>query len=55
MGAGSTRCWATETATKNGQYYFYFSNGNDDTGVMVADNPEGPYKDASGKPMLPKI
>jgi hypothetical protein len=54
MGKGSKRCWATETATKNGKYYFYFSNGNDDTGVMVANKPEGPYKDALGKPMLPK-
>ncbi|MDW5288140.1 family 43 glycosylhydrolase [Formosa sp. PL04] len=54
MGAGSTRCWATETVTKNGKYYFYFSNGNDDTGVMVADKPEGPYKDVLGKPLLEK-
>tara|TARA_R110002049_G_scaffold186379_3_gene354679 strand:+ start:7357 stop:8691 length:1335 start_codon:yes stop_codon:yes gene_type:complete len=54
MGEGSTRCWATETATKNGKFYFYFSNGNDDTGVMVADQPEGPYKDALGKPLLDK-
>ncbi|WP_418262536.1 family 43 glycosylhydrolase [Flavobacterium faecale] len=48
----STKCWATETATKNGKYYFYFSNGNINTGVMVADKPEGPYIDALGKPML---
>lgn len=50
----STRCWATESATKNGKYYFYFSNGNESTGVMVADKPEGPYKDVLGKPFLPK-
>lgn len=54
MGKGSIRCWATETVTKNDQYYFYFSNGNDDTGVMVAEQPEGPYKDPLGKPLLEK-
>lgn len=50
----SIRCWATETVTKHGKYYFYFSNGNESTGVLVADKPEGPYKDVLGKPMLPK-
>lgn len=48
----SNNCWATETATKNGKYYFYFSNANINTGVMVADAPEGPYKDALGKPLM---
>lgn len=50
----STRCWATETVTKDGKYYFYFSNGNESTGVLVADKPEGPYTDVLGKPMLDK-
>ncbi len=50
----STRCWATETVEKNGKYYFYFSNGNESTGVLVADKPEGPYVDVLKKPMLPK-
>ena len=48
----SNKCWATDTAYKNGKYYFYFSNGNINTGVMVADSPTGPYKDALGKPLL---
>ena len=51
MGA-SNDCWATETVTKNGKYYFYFSNRNINTGVMVADQPGGLYKDALGQPML---
>lgn len=50
----STRCWATETAYRNGKYYFYFSNGNDDTGVMTSNSPTGPYVDALGKALLPK-
>lgn len=53
MGA-SKRCWAPDAEYKNGKYYFYFSNGNTDTGVMVGDTPIGPFKDALGKPMLPE-
>lgn len=52
MGA-SVKCWATETVYKNGKYYFYFSNGNKDTGVMVSDRPEGPYIDVLKQPLLP--
>jgi arabinoxylan arabinofuranohydrolase len=48
----STDCWATDMGVRNGKYYFYFSNKNISTGVMVADKPEGPFKDALGKPML---
>lgn len=48
----STSCWATDCVEKNGKYYFYFSNGNVDTGVMVADTPTGPFKDALGKPLV---
>jgi arabinoxylan arabinofuranohydrolase len=48
----STSCWATDMGYRNGKYYFYFSNGNRTTGVMVADSPTGPFKDALGKPML---
>lgn len=50
----SKRCWATDAEFRNGNYYFYFSNGNVDTGVMVGKTPTGPFKDALGKPMLPK-
>ena len=53
MGA-SKSCWATDAAYKNGAYYFYFSNGNKNTGVMVGKTPIGPFKDALGKPLLPE-
>lgn len=46
-------CWAGDFAQKDGKFYWYFSNRSFDTGVMVADNPEGPYRDALGKPILP--
>lgn len=46
-------CWAGDFAQKDGKYYWYFSNRFYDTGVMVADQPGGPFKDALGKPLLP--
>ena len=52
MGAGNTSCWAGDIAERNGKYYWYFSNHHDNAGVMVADKPEGPYKDALGKPLV---
>ncbi len=48
----SANCWATETVERNGKYYFYFSNGNNDIGVMVADRPDGPYVDVLKRPMI---
>ena len=48
----STSCWATDVAHKNGDYFFYFSNGNINTGVMKASSPTGPFVDALGKPLL---
>ncbi|MDO6761265.1 family 43 glycosylhydrolase [Tamlana sp. 2_MG-2023] len=47
-------CWAGDFAQKDGKYYWYFSNRNFDTGVMVANQPGGPYEDALGKPLLPR-
>lgn len=47
-----TRCWATDVAYRNGKYYWYFSEGNQQTGVVVGDSPVGPWKDPLGKPLL---
>jgi len=52
MGAGNTDCWAGDIVERNGRYYWYFSNRKSDTGVMVADRPEGPYRDALGEPLM---
>ncbi len=46
-------CWAGDIVERDGKCYWYFSNKNIDTGVMVSDSIEGGYKDALGKPMLP--
>lgn len=48
------RCWAVDAAERNGKYYYYFSNGNKDTGVAVGDTPVGPFRDPLGKPLLPE-
>lgn len=50
----SKACWATDAEQRNNKTYFYFSNGNVDTGVMVSKSPIGPFKDALGKPLLPQ-
>ena len=52
IGKPYTRCWAPDLIKRNGKYYWYFSEGNEQTGVMVADNISGPWTDPLGKPLL---
>ncbi len=52
IGQDFTRCWATDVAYRSGKYYWYFSEGNQQTGVVVGDTPVGPWKDPLGKPLL---
>jgi len=47
-------CYAPDGATRNGKYYFYFSQQQKQMGVAVSDNPEGPYVDVLRKPLLPE-
>jgi hypothetical protein len=47
-----SRCWATDAAYKDGKYYWYFSEGNEQTGVVVGDSPVGPWTEPLGKPLL---
>lgn len=51
--APSENCWATDAISRNGKYYFYFSMGVTDVGVVVGDSPKGPWTDPIGKPLLP--
>ncbi|GEM_PF-5360211 len=51
--------WAPSGAYRDGKYYIYFAanaiNGDGQLGgigVAVADNPEGPYTDAIGAPLI---
>lgn len=52
IGKAYDGCWATDIAKRNGKYYWYFSERNEQTGVMVADSPSGPWTDPLGKPLL---
>jgi len=52
MDDNSTDCWAADAAMRNGKYYFYFSDRKRGIGVMTANSPTGPFKDALGKPLV---
>ncbi|MCU0792503.1 MAG: family 43 glycosylhydrolase [Opitutaceae bacterium] len=45
-------CWATDAAERDGKYFFYFSEANRRTGVLVGDSPAGPWRDPLGRPLL---
>ena len=54
--------WAPSVIEKDGKYYLFFgANDIQDNGqyggigVAVADRPEGPFKDALGKPLIGQI
>ncbi len=47
-------CWAGDIVGRAGRYYWYFSNRNQDTGVMVSERIDSGYVDALGEPLLPK-
>lgn len=44
--------YAGQVIERNGKFYWYVSTNTTGIGVAVADRPEGPYKDALGKPLL---
>ncbi|MFC0875190.1 family 43 glycosylhydrolase [Saccharicrinis sp. FJH2] len=48
------KAWAPDCAYKNGKYYFYFPTDESKIGVAVSNSPEGPFKDALGKPLVTK-
>ncbi|WP_225551147.1 family 43 glycosylhydrolase [Sphingobacterium bovistauri] len=50
--ATSKAAFAGHVTERNGKYYFYVSTNHTGIGVAVADRPEGPFKDALGKPLL---
>jgi len=52
MDDNSSDCWASDAASRNGKYYFYFSDRKRGIGVMSANSPAGPFKDALGKPLV---
>lgn len=53
--------WAPSILRKDGKYYLFFGandiyhDGEGGIGVAVADQPQGPYKDLLGRPLIDKI
>ena len=54
--------WAPSVIEKGGKYYFFFAANDIQSedelggiGVAVSDQPEGPYKDLIGKPLINEI
>ena len=50
--------WASQAIERDGKWYWYVaaedeSKGLHGIGVAVAEKPEGPYRDAIGKPLIP--
>lgn len=52
MANNSVDCWASDAASRHGQYYFYFSDRKRGIGVMKSHSPTGPFKDALGKALV---
>ncbi len=50
------RAWAPQCVERDGKFYLYVpihkKNGGMVIGVGVSDNPEGPFEDAIGKPLV---
>jgi hypothetical protein len=46
-------CWATFGVVKNNRWYWYFSAGPTEIGVVTAKNPAGKWEDPLGKPLVP--
>jgi hypothetical protein len=52
MDDNSSDCWASDAASRNGKYFFYFSDRKRGVGVMSSSSPVGPFMDALGKPLV---
>ncbi|UMB54143.1 family 43 glycosylhydrolase [Lutibacter sp. A64] len=52
MDDNSTDCWASDAASRNGKYYFYFSDRKRGVGVMTSDAPTGQFIDPLNKPLV---
>ena len=46
------KTWAPGAIERDGKFFLYFGNGGGNIGVVVADNPAGPFKDVLGKPLI---
>ena len=47
--------WAPDCAEAHGKYYLFLPVDRSKIGVAVGDSPEGPFKDAIGKPLIDNV
>jgi hypothetical protein len=52
MGENTHDCWAGDAVSKDGKFYFYFSDRKRGIGVMKANKPTGIFKDPLGKALI---
>jgi len=52
--AEDAKAWAPGAIERNGKYYFYAPVGGDQIGVVVSDNPKGPFVDPINKALIEK-
>jgi arabinoxylan arabinofuranohydrolase len=45
-------CWATDAISASGQYFFYFSRGSEEIGVVQGNSPAGPWHDPLCAPLI---
>jgi hypothetical protein len=50
----SNECWGTDGASRDGRFYFYFSVGRQNIGVVEGSSPAGPWHDPLGHPLIAK-
>jgi len=50
--ASSQDCWATFGVFRNNRWYWYFSAGPTEIGVVTAETAAGPWHDPLGKPLI---
>lgn len=50
--AAKGKAYASQVVSRGGKYYWYVSTDHCGIGVAVSDRPEGPYRDALGRPLL---
>lgn len=48
----SSNCWATDGASWKGKFYFYFSMGPKNIGVVCSESPVGPWRDPLERPLI---
>ena len=51
-GKPDASCWAGDAIDRGGAYYYYFSRGPREIGVLKGDTPVGPWHDVLGRPLI---